>query len=629
MSLNKKEIFEFGDFRLDVNERVIERLDGTEIGNLPEKAFETLVILVRRRGHLVLKDELISALWPNTIVEENNLDKQIHLLRRFVGEAETGGRLIETVRKHGYRFVAPVRKIEVSGSWLQDTYRDDDGPDDLKTYGHSLRSTANLASVKGELSQPRNYNSIAVLSFANLGRDAEDEFFCDGLAEELLNTLAKINGLNVAARTSSFSFKGKSGSIVEIGRFLNVKTVLEGSVRRNGDRVRITAQLIDASNGYHIWSERYDRRIQDIFDIQDEITLAIAEALKVTLLGDTRAAVLKRSTDNHEAYELYLHGRFHHNKYTEQGRVKAIEYFEKAIAIEPKFASAYSGTALSLGTSLFFGSRPHKETVPQWKAAVTRALELDDELSEAHMAHALFQFYYERNFETAEKEFRLAAQLNPSNVDARYRYGLFLATMDRDEQAIDEAQKALNLDPLSLVAKFFAGWIYFCADKYDETIDQIRQMTELEPNSHLAYWLKAQIFLIQKNYEGAVDASQRSLKISRQQFSLSILGFAYAKTGREKEARGVIDELLEMNNRGFPVAFSLARVYAGLEQLDQAYKWLDVSFEERHCYLVYLETLASAGNGVGWGESFSADPRYKDLLSRIGFPISHSAESHR
>src|SRR6185503_3272472 len=292
-------------------------------------------------------------------------------------------------------------------------------------------------------------NSIAVLPFINMSADAENEYFCDGLAEELLNALTRIGDLKVAARTSAFSFKGRNTNVSEIGAALNVKTVLEGSVRKSANRLRITAQLINVADGYHLWSERYDREMKDIFDVQDEITLAIVDALKVKLLGDEKQAVLKRHTDDNEAYQLYLKGRYYWNKRTAEGFEKALECFEEAIARDSNYALAYAGLADTHNTRGSYSIVPPKEAFPLAKAAADKALELDDRLAEAHNSRAFLLYMFDWNWSTANEEFQRALELNPDYATAHHWYGWYLIATGRLDEAQREMKRAQRLDSLS------------------------------------------------------------------------------------------------------------------------------------------------------------------------------------
>jgi serine/threonine protein kinase/tetratricopeptide (TPR) repeat protein len=460
--------------------------------------------------------------------------------------------------------------------------------------------------------------SIAVLPLLNMSADPENEYFCDGLAEELLNALAKIEGLKVAARTSAFFFKGKEIDVREIGQKLGVGTVLEGSVRKAGNRVRITAQLIDVADGYHLWSERYDRQMEDIFDIQDEITLAVVNALKVTLLGEDKAAALKRYTDNTEAYELYLKGRHFYNKYTGEGWAKAIEYFEKAIEKEPEYAPAYAGISHCLGISWYYGILPADEALPQANAASSRAMELEHDLDEAHLSLGNAHFYHEWNWAEAEREYSTAIELNPNSADAHQWYGMFLASRERFDQAVAEGRRARELDPLSLLVNLHLGRIYLLAGRWDRALRQAQRLTEIESNFVGAYWHLGAVHLHRGMHEEALEALQQALALSENQIAIANLGATYGLLGKREEALNVLNQLLEMRERQYVTALNIARVYSGLGDKDKAFEWLERAYEERDGGLAVLNAEAKAGTGGVWVESIRTDPRFQDLARRIG-----------
>lgn len=487
-------------------------------------------------------------------------------------------------------------------------------------------STLPLPQPRTSATLPTQYlsgiPSIAVLPFVNMSADAENEYFCDGLAEELLNALAKIDGLKVAARTSAFSFKGKDFNISEIGRALNVNTVLEGSVRKAGNRLRITTQLINVADGYHLWSERYDREIKDIFDVQDEITLAVVDALKLKLLGEVKVSVLRHYTDDPEAYELYLKGRYHFHAYTGEAWKRAIEFFEKAVEKEPEYAPAHGGIAACLIYSWFFGITPTHEAIPKWRASATRALEIDEDLAAANSALAGLYFYYEWEWEKAEQYYRRAVEFNPQNADAHMSYGLFLVSQGQFDQAISEGRRARESDPLSLLVNLQVGWIFLFADMPDRAFGQVQKMIELEPNFHGAYWQLGAVRVAQGMYEEAVPAFQKSLSLGGNQNALSGLGGAYGLLGKQEEALSVINQLLEMKDQQSITAFNIARVYSCLGNNDGAIEWLEKACEERNGEMVFLNVITKAGTGDLWGRTIPRDPRFQDLLRRMGLAPS-------
>jgi serine/threonine-protein kinase len=461
----------------------------------------------------------------------------------------------------------------------------------------------------------RNTPSIAVLPFSNTSADAENEYFCDGLAEEILNALAKIDDLKVAARTSTFSFKGKNANVGEIGRVLNVNSVLEGSVRKSGNRLRITVQLVNASDGYHLWSERYDREMQDIFDVQDEITLAVVDALKVKLLGAEKSDLLKRYTDNTEAYQLYLKGVYHNNKHTAEGWLNGIGFFEQAIQIEPKYAPAYAGIGMCCTTLYIFGVLSPDRIVSKWKAAVDRALEIDSRLAEAHLSSATLHFYHEWNWTEAEREYRRAIELNPKYADNHWLYGLFLVSRGRFDEAVREGSLALELDPLSLPVNLLFGWINYAAGLLEETLGHARKILELEPNFHGAYWLEGLVSAIRGEYEDAIEFFEKAVRLGGTQIVLAQLGWVYGMAGRRDQALEVLKDLLKTRESHYATAFNIARVYTGLRLTNDAFEWMEKAVEERNGELVYL-SHTEVGAKESLGVDLTDDPRFQDILQR-------------
>ncbi|HEX9422262.1 MAG TPA: protein kinase [Pyrinomonadaceae bacterium] len=471
--------------------------------------------------------------------------------------------------------------------------------------------------------QSATCNSIAVLPFSNLSAVPDNDYFCDGLAEELLNSLAKIEHLKVAARTSAFSFKGKRTKVSEIGKQLGVKTVLEGSVRRSGNRLRITVQLVNASDGYQLWTERYDREMQDIFDVQDEITLAIVDALRLNLFSDEKAALLKRYTDNTEAYQLYLQGRYCYNKYTPEYLQKGIEYFEKAIELEPNYAPAYAGLGFCYGALFYFGSLGPEEIVPKYRALTNKALEIDDQLADAYLSRASIEFYYDWDFARAELDYQRAIELNPNSPDAHWRYGHFLACCERFDEAIKEGKRAIELDPLSLVVQFFMTRILLLAQRVDEGSEQLRKMQELEPNFAGGLTQLGALYLVTGKYDDAIEAYKKALTLGHFVIAaLSCLGAAYGVAGKRDDAYKILDQLLETKQSQYVSPFSIARIYSGLGENDKAFEWFEKAFEERSGELVALksETLAHL-----LGDTISRDDRFQDLVRRVGMPMDRPA----
>ncbi|MEK6288658.1 MAG: protein kinase [Acidobacteriota bacterium] len=467
----------------------------------------------------------------------------------------------------------------------------------------------------GEL--PKLLPSIAVLPFANTSADPDNEYFCEGLAEELINALAKLDGLRVMARTSAFSFKGKNADVREIGMKLNVSSVLEGSVRKVGNRLRIMAQLINVADGYHIWSERYDRQMEDIFDIQDELSLAITNALKVRLLDTERAALLQRRIDNPEAYRLYLLGRFHLNKYTEEGCKKAVEYFEQAIGIEPGYAPAYSGLADSYRRLWIFGYIPPDKTVPQWKTAAAKALELDDTLAEAHVSLASLKCLYDWDWRGAELEFKRGIELDPNNPLAYQNYGYVFIARGQMEEALAQSRRALELDPLSMTQNTHMGYILAYARQYDRALERGRKIIEIEPRHHGGYTLMGYAYRAKEMYNEALEVIQKSIALGGGAVAMIIAAGSYAGMGKLDEARQGLDKLLAIRQQKYMPAYFIASIYSALGDTDRAFDWLEKAYEEHNGFLVFLKVQQSF-------DRLHSDPRFNELLRRIGLPLETS-----
>jgi len=455
--------------------------------------------------------------------------------------------------------------------------------------------------------------SIAVLPFADVSRGRELEYLCDGIAEEIIGALTRVEGIRVVARTSAFSFKGKSEDIRTIARKLNVDAVLEGSVRKAENRLRITVQLINARDGYHLWSERYDRQMEDVFAIQDEITLAIVNKLKITLLGGERAALVKRYTEDFEAYNLYLKGRYFWNKRTETGYLKSLEYFRQAIEKDPTYAIAYAGIADSYDLLGWYGYLAPQEAFPRARAAAEKARELDATLAEAFASLGWISANYDWNWAAAEREYKKALSLNPSYATAHQWYSEFLTYMGRHDESIAEGHKAQELDPLSLIINNDVGQVYYFARRYDEAIAQLRKALEMDPDFAVAHFLLA-LALAQKSlYDEAIEEAQKAMTLAGEEDTLilSQLGIIYALSGKENKARQVLDKLDELSGEKYVSPFAVALVHAGLGESDNAFEWLEKACESRDHWVETLRVHPVL-------DGLRGDERYLRLLLGTG-----------
>ena len=469
--------------------------------------------------------------------------------------------------------------------------------------------------VRAEATAPTEpRNSIAVLPFANMSNDPENEYFCDGLAEELLNALAKIDDLKVAARSSSFSFKDKNANVSAIGRALSVNTVLEGSVRKSGDRVRITVQLINAADGYHVWSERYDRQIQDIFDVQDEITLAVVNALKVRLLGEEKEALLKRYTNNAEAYQIYMRGRFFFYKRTPEGFGKAIAYFEQAIELDPEYALAHSGLADCHTFLGFYEIVRPSEAFEKVRSAAYRSVELDDKLAETRTSIALFKMLYEWSFHGSLGEFEEAIRINPKYALAHHLYSASLVVLGLNQAAIGAESRATELEPFTAIFGASLGWWHYLGHRFEEAVAQALRTIEIAPNHFFAHWVLGVTYGQKARYEEAIEELQKAARLTDgNQHINADLARIYAQMGRQHEARKILADLIAQSAHHYISAVNLAKVFVGLGDNERALEFLEKACDERAVRLPYFLPDPCL-------DELRSDPRFQSIRRRVGLP---------
>ena len=489
--------------------------------------------------------------------------------------------------------------------------------------------------------------SIAVLPFVNMSADPEQEYFCDGISEEILNALTHVKSLHVPARTSSFIFKDQQKDVREIGEILNVEAVLEGSVRKADSRIRITTQLSKVSDGYHLWSETYDRELKDIFTIQEDIANEVVNALKITLLGEEKTAIAKHHTEDIDAYDLYLLGRSHLYKRTREDYLTALEYFEKAIENDQNFALAYTGKA----DTYFYGyafsdSLSIKESWQRGKEAAQTALNLDDNLAEAHNSFARFTLYLNWDWETARRHFERALELNPNYALAYWHYHDYLWAMGRADEAILEMKKAQELDPLAVHLYNLTGWNYSMLGRYDEATEQYNKAFEIDPDNGETFWRLTQHYYYQKNYTKAIDAYIKSLKLSgRSPETSGWLGNLYALAGERDKAERIleamkeqtpvplfpmayinislgetdkaeqlINEIIERKKDENIASFWIAQLYLYSGNKDKAFEWLNKAVEYRDGGISEETTIKLDPD---WAHVRS-DPRFKAVLKKMG-----------
>jgi TolB-like protein/Tfp pilus assembly protein PilF len=471
-------------------------------------------------------------------------------------------------------------------------------------------------STKEQPSTEKPQPSIAVLPFTNLSADKEQEYFCDGMAEEIINALSQVEDLRVVARTSAFSFRGKEIDIREIGKKLNVRTLLEGSVRKAGNRVRITAQLINVSDGYHLWSERFDRDLADVFAIQDEISLTIVDKLKVKLLGDEKEKLLRRYTQNLEAYDLYLKGRYHWNRRTPEALRKAMVHFEQVIQKDPNYALAYAGLADCYSCLAQVYALPPKEALPKAKALAKKALEIDETLAEAHTSHALVLGWFDWDWVEAEKELRRAIELNPNYATAHhwFAFGL-LMNLGRTSEAIEEINRALELDPLSLIINTAAGYVYLAVGREDKAIEQAEKILDMDSTFGFAYMILSDVNKRRGKYDEAVEGT---LKVDSfygllSQQEVAILREAYASSGWTDYLRRRLEIMHSKAEQGRVLYYEIALLYACLDETEKAIEHLEKAYQEHDFNLSRLPTNDDF-------RKLRSNPRFVQLIKKMGFP---------
>ena len=454
--------------------------------------------------------------------------------------------------------------------------------------------------------------SIAVLPFANMSADPEQEYFCEGLSEELIDALARLDGLRVVARTSAFQFRGKGHDLREVGDTLNVKTVLEGSVRKAGNRLRVNAQLINAEDGYHLWSERYDRDMDDVFEVQDDIARSVVDVLKVKLLGRADAPLVKPSTDNLEAYNLYLKGRFYWDQMPE-GPQKAIQCFEQAIEKDPTYAPAYAGIADSYNVLGWFGVVAPRDAYPKAEAAARRALNLDDSLADAHASLGYFATFYAWDWGLARRELQRAVELNPNYSRAHLFSVYYFLSQGEWARAAGAAERALQLDPVSPLCRAAAAQVPWFERQYDDAVDQLRKALEVDPEHPALLWILGIMCIDSGHHEDGIAALKRAVVLSPStQFSAS-LGYAYALAGRRAEALQILGELTSRSTREYVAPDALARICIGIGDTDRAFTWLDRGYEDHSGWMAYLAVDPSF-------DLLRSDPRFLALLRRMNLP---------
>jgi TolB-like protein/DNA-binding winged helix-turn-helix (wHTH) protein/Flp pilus assembly protein TadD len=627
----------FGVFELDLQAGEL-RKHGLRV-RLQEQPFQVLAMLLEHAGEVVTREELQKNLWPaDTFVDfDHGLNKAINKIREALGDSAESPRFVETVSRRGYRFIAEVRVADTAPVRSPE----------IATQPHPVAEVRDRREVPGELAMHKHprpslgwkisvfvllllvaslitwklhswnrpspvIRSLAVIPLESLSSDASQDYFADGMTDELISDLGQISALRVISRTSVMAYKHVRKPLPQIARELNVDAVVEGTVLRSGDRVRITAQLIEASSDKHLWSQSYEGELRDTLTLQNEVARAIADQIRIELNPQERSALNAVRVVNPEAYESYLKGRFFWNKRTADSLKVALAYFNQAIEEDSKYAQAYSGMADTyslLGDWQYTVLTP-KEALPKAKAAALKALELDSALGEAHNSLAFCLDAFDWDLDAAGKEFRRAIELNPGYATAHHWYAWHLSLVGRYDQAIAEMRKAENLDPLSLIINADLAELLVIAHSYDESIRQSRKTIEMDPNFALAHNQLAQAYLQKNMPEEAVQEFQKAVQLSGgSPTTTANLARAYVASGKRSEAVKLLNDLKKRSSPGYSDASEIAAIYASLGDADQAMNWLEKAFEQRFNPGVLLRP--------GY-DPLRSDPRFEDLLHRVG-----------
>jgi serine/threonine-protein kinase len=465
--------------------------------------------------------------------------------------------------------------------------------------------------------------TIAVLPFTNLSSDPENEYFSDGLTQELIDALTKVEGLRVVAWTSAYQFKEKRPGPREIGERLQVRSILEGTVRKSGGVLRVGVRLIHAEGGYYLWSETYERDMQDVFAVQEEISRAIVATLRVRLAGGRSSPLVKRGTTSVEAYNLYLKGRYCWNKRVEPALLQSIEYYGQAITADPLYPQPYAGLADAYTVLGQYGIGPARSLMEKAKTQALRALELDPGLAEAHASLGLVSSL-EWDWKDAERRLKRAIELNPGYASAHHWYAYdCLAPLGRLDESLTEIEKARALDPLSLIIAATVGDVLVMQRRYDEALDQFRRAIELDASFPKSYHGAGRAYVEKGMYAEAIAMFEKARDLTAGfPIPLALLAHAYGVSGRKDEARRLLAEFLDMRQREYVCPFVLARIYLGLGQLDETFEMLEQSFEQRDARLIHLKVAPIF-------DPLRGDPRYESLLDRIGLSDRYSANEVR
>lgn len=612
--------YEFDEFRVDPVKRRLTRIGGEQIPLTP-KVFDTLLYLVRSGGKVIEKDELMREIWADSVVEENNINQNISNLRRVFGEKPGEQRFIVTVAGHGFRFVPDVKTTNgmevgvVDSSNVEDLDRGSKQESSNQNWLRTLALLGILAVAVFAFYLTRNYSgsvevpirTVAVLPFKPLVVEHRNESLELGMADALILKLSGVDELIVRPLSSTRRFSSVDQDSLTAGRELGVESIIDGTIQTWGERVRISAKLIRTSDGKQLWSDQFDAKSGDIIALQDSISEKVAEALKIRLGRHGR----KSSTNNIDAYQLYMDGRYLTSKGSPDDLRASILYFQHAIELDPNFALAYTGLAQAYGVLGISGELPVSEAFTQARAAEQRALQLDDGLGEAHVALCMGLFWYDWDWAAAEKECSRAIEIDPNNSDFHGHYAMVLSSTGQHAKALEEARQSRELDPHNLLQSSLEGQFLLNAGRTDEAVARLRRVSELEPNFPLSYSFTSSAYIEEGMFEAAILASRKEFELTGRN-EIPFGAYALARSGRRDEARAELGRLLELSKVKNVSPYNIALIYNGLDEHDSSFEWLQKGYKQRDPKMTMLNVERK------W-HSMRSDSRFTDLLKRMNF----------
>ena len=619
----------FGIYELDLKNGEL-RKAGQRL-KLQPQPFKVLAILAVRAGETVTREEIQRQVWGEELFVdfERGLNVCIQQIRGALNDDADAPRYIETLPKRGYRFLAPVEKLDPPAQTVPEgvvSQQSSAVPPPHSKVKRLRLAVALVLLIPALLyfaktsnrfpfrTAAKSIRSVAVLPFDNFSGDPEQQYFADGMTEALIAELGQIRDLRVPSRTSVMLYKRANKPLRRIAQELAVDALLEGSVTRSGDRVEITVQLLDGSRDQHLWGGTYDREFRDVLALQHELARAITAELKISFSPQEQQRLKSAALVNPDAYAAYLHGRYYWYKRTIEGFQKSIQYYEQAVAADPNYAPAYAGLADAyalLGSSPN-DSLPPKEAMPKAKIAAQKALQLDDGLAEAHASLAYINMVYDWNWASAEKEFKRAIELNPNYAGAHEWYAEFLAARGRESEALSEMKRARDADPLLVLMHAAVAEALYYSRRYDDVISQCQQTLELDPDYPIAHFHLGRAYMAKNMYPEAIAEYQKAHAFLGDTPAIVMaIGYANAKAGNRTAARKALEELRAQSKRRYVPALYFGAIYTGLGDSDAGMSWLEKAYWEHSDYLIYLNVDPMA-------DTLRSSPRFQAILQKIG-----------